>query len=757
MTSLLPIAARDLAEKLTTMIEVRNNSLNDGERPPYRVLSHCLRPEGNAGEMIRQWRSIDKTKNLKKLIDPATETYRYVLHLQYPRRFGKSYALEFFRVTMSDGYFENKTQYSEFIKRLKALEKGEDFIGSKLHPSIMISLLDVKNDKGMRTRIIRSFETEGVVLERQDTDGSLKTVGELFEEGIEKLSSLWKNAIDQSNGVLNEKNVSEKVIVLIDEFDNPWREGLPELSRTRATTSQRQEARKALERSLEETKGLLNTIKRMLANVYKNRIYTVLVVSLLSITGIGLSGLELVETCRDPAFAGVVGITGTEMDRAFSNLWREIDGGMCRVTKENLSTAFKEKKNLFSDLLLATKATENSEDCGWYSYFKQRYNGFQFTACKTHEKQMEIGGVFSPRDLYHFLGELELGFEDVLDWRKSWIEEFLTLFFAINRYVDAIVDAFWGDTIRETCLQERLPLNRFFEYENDFSALLLLLLELGFLKIESVREDNNRIYTLLPSSTIALDMLLDNTEVLGHLRRDSEKLLSDHEIRELQSTQSAFNDVPPTTCFDGKMFEYLERSVKWVATVASETGYDLFREYECQHYFVKLLRRRLLTKEPADEAAIQVLQEKSQTYESLNNVRTDVFLVIGVLAAAIELKRITDSVDSTKANTALSTAWRQATKLVTNDERESTEAFRLAQKKVCYAVVYCVFEGRVEILLRRGAVPSQETLEVENYEDYVLKNTGVTQPSWEHRGAHRVEDLERNSPRPTQNPNYEDR
>ena len=63
-----------------------------------------------------------------------------------------------------------------------------------------------------------------------------------------------------------------------------------------------------------------------------------LVVSLLSITGIGLSGLELVETCRDPAFAGVVGITGTEMDRAFSNLWREIDGGMCRVTKENLSS-----------------------------------------------------------------------------------------------------------------------------------------------------------------------------------------------------------------------------------------------------------------------------------------------------------------------------------------------------------------------------------------------------------------------------------
>ena len=82
MTSLLPIAARDLAEKLTTMIEVRNNSLNDGERPPYRVLSHCLRPEGNAGEMIRQRRTIDKTESLKKLIDPATETYRYVLHLQ---------------------------------------------------------------------------------------------------------------------------------------------------------------------------------------------------------------------------------------------------------------------------------------------------------------------------------------------------------------------------------------------------------------------------------------------------------------------------------------------------------------------------------------------------------------------------------------------------------------------------------------------------------------------------------------------------
>ena len=129
-----------------------------------------------------------------------------------------------------------------------------------------------------------------------------------------------------------------------------------------------------------------------------------------------------------------------------------------------------------------------------------------------------------------------------------------------------------------------------------------------------------------------------------------------------------------------------------------------------------------------------------------------------VLAAAIELKRITGSLDSALANTALSTAWRQATTLVTNDERESTEAFRRAQEKACYAVVYCVSEGRVEILLRRGAVPREGTLIVKNYEDYVLKNTwGLTQPSWKHRETHRVEDLGRNSPRPTQNPDYEDR
>ena len=110
---------------------------------------------------------------------------------------------------MSDGYFKNQTQYSEFIQGLKALEKGEDSIGSKLHPSIWSTLQALTMMRVWEPRIIKSFGKEGVVLERQNTDGSLQTVGDLFEEVIEELSSFWKNAIDQSDGYLNEDNVSE--------------------------------------------------------------------------------------------------------------------------------------------------------------------------------------------------------------------------------------------------------------------------------------------------------------------------------------------------------------------------------------------------------------------------------------------------------------------------------------------------------------------------------------------------------------------
>lgn len=61
-------------------------------------------------------------------------------------------------------------------------------------------------------------------------------------------------------------------------------------------------------------------------------------------------------------------------------------------------------------------------------------------------------------------------------------------------------------------------------------------------------------------------------------------LLSESQIVDLTKTEPKYNGISRSTSLDTGMFKHLERSIKWVSMVASETGFDIFREYECLHY-----------------------------------------------------------------------------------------------------------------------------------------------------------------------------
>ena len=153
-----------------------------------------------------------------------------------------------------------------------------------------------------------------------------------------------------------------------------------------------------------------------------------------------------------------------------------------------------------------------------------------------------------------------------------------------------------------------------------------------------------------------------------------------------------------------------------------------------------------------------------QAFETLKSLRTDIIVAILTLTGVFELKRVTVALDSTIAKRELRVAWDQATSLARKDKAQPTEAFKKTKTIVGYAVVYCVVEGRVEILLRRGVLRQgngvlgeEDAVNIDDYQEFVLKygsDLGKG-PTWALTHTHRAKDR-RQTERQTGDVYYED-
>ena len=666
-------------------------------------INQALTPEGIADEMIRNRLFIDKTQNYTKLINPTIQEHaNKVLHLQFPRRFGKTTALSFFTHTLSDVSYSrhDPEMYRNFMRALNSLEAGQSYIRGRLRPSVRISFNGDCDDEKARTKVISSFNISGVPLRRKDKDGVKKTVGSLFEEGVRSLKRLWENAISKIPDAVKE-HVSSQVLVVID--DSPRRAALSAGGSLEGATTK-----------LEEMNLLTTTIKNMLNE--GGLLGQVLIVSLMSISRIGLSDLESLETASSVNHFGVVGVTESDLRKALAALHRHPNDGFGteRLSPNKIHKCFNDcwsnNKLEYQELTIGCHT--------YWDYIKRRYNGFQFTHC-TKDQFQRMESLFAPRDMYHFLYQLELS-PAVDDWRESWVSDMLTFIVRLYSNTDTILEALVGGKISRKQLKMGLPIGKFFSGRNNRNGLYILLHEFGFLKIVGMEIDR---YILIPSSHIFLDLMSSNCELLDEIARKPSSKLSNRQIEELQKTEKLYGNVPPGG-FDRDLFGHLDKSSAFINVVATETKSDIFREYECQHYFMRILRNYLRPEDEKLNDLLHVIQERKQKFELHPNQSTDIFVKILSLAAVIESKILLGplSENSSEAKRKLEHAWIQATNLGRHANKEHEKLFSTPSKTgymVFYSIVFCVSDtGSVDVLLRRGAFRETEDIDPDYYEEY---------------------------------------
>ena len=183
--------------------------------------------------------------------------------------------------------------------------------------------------------------------------------------------------------------VSNKVILTFDEYDYPFRYRL--LTLLEEGEKDMQNVGKC-PKELEEITLLTQEIKRL-----HNRILMSVFVTLLSLADIGLTHLETTNVAHEAEFHGVVGITLSQVKKAFSRL----DGKSSIV--QDAYAAQREKED-YGEMISHIACSVRDA----LTYFVLRYNGHQFCVCNTDEEIENLEPLAAPCDVYHFFYYLGL-------------------------------------------------------------------------------------------------------------------------------------------------------------------------------------------------------------------------------------------------------------------------------------------------------------------------------------------------------------
>ncbi|TDO91343.1 putative AAA-ATPase [Halanaerobium saccharolyticum] len=161
---------------------------------------------------------VDKSLFIKEIIDDGAQ----VILLPRPRRFGKTLNL-----SMLKYYFENNEEdYSYLFKNLKIKQTAEEYLAKQgKFPVINLTFKDIKENSWpqaeikLKRMVAREFKRHKYLLESDVLDQydkeffqkilSLKAENAFYEESLKDLSD-YLAAYHQ-----------EKVIILIDEYDQP--------------------------------------------------------------------------------------------------------------------------------------------------------------------------------------------------------------------------------------------------------------------------------------------------------------------------------------------------------------------------------------------------------------------------------------------------------------------------------------------------------------------------------------------------------
>eukprot|EP01138_Halocafeteria_seosinensis_P003124 gb/GECG01003193.1/.p1 GENE.gb/GECG01003193.1/~~gb/GECG01003193.1/.p1 ORF type:complete len:561 (+),score=60.64 gb/GECG01003193.1/:1-1683(+) len=519
---------------------------------------------------------------------------------------------------------------------MRSLEEGDFFIKQKLSPLVSIDFGGVESVTEARHKLRNAFSEVGVdVTVSGDSNCSV-----IFDQGMAGLRELWSGAVKAFPDY-----VSEGAILTVDEYDYPFRECLLRILRDAGenggeTSWVDVDNVGKCPNELREIMKFTQTIKSQHS---AGRIRVSVLVTLLSLADIGLTYLDPISVARDPQFHGIAGNTSSQIKKALDAL------GKSKV--EDAYLAERRKGNYGQ---LHTYVAHCKDDV--MGYFVARYNAHQFCVYQTNKQIKDLEPLAAPCDVYHFLHAIGLAPTSQSAWARSWGSQHRYLLFEMAKKGEVVLDPLLGGRVSLKDITENVSFQKCYRRELGFESLVRLVLEFGYLRIESVFfEGDKRQFLLVPSSSIEIS--LAEEDIRENLKKNARlsMVLDRSTFDALQIPKEHGAPISENT-FDYHLLWQLNLASENICNFTKKGYKDAFREYETQ--FITLVQLR--THWFHDDVRITA----KETYALVDGDKTDLRLdmlirINATLAAGMELKILHGSYrkNTTRVKTLVNTAW----------------------------------------------------------------------------------------------------
>ena len=611
-----------MVARMKNVIDARKRAL---DAPADKYEFHVRRPssEGKALNLVTERNFIDKSWQYCRFIRPqeyGISNAFNVSSIVFPQRFGKTTLLSFVDATMSLCHGFDIDRYQSFLQRLHTLESGDSFIHSMLHPVIKISLLGVSSRQDLVQQLTKAFQREGVNC--YDIDLKSVTINTLMDIGLSRLQTVWN--IAKSKLLADEQQwIDCAPILLIDEYDLPARNKV---------LSEKQ----CHDEAINELNYLSEWIKKETGSLFRT-----IIVSLLRLSGTGLSKMNSIDVSRTVDGHGVVGITETEAKAFFENLHDQ-----AKVRIDAVETFWRWKKG--SD----SAAKEERVDA-FYAYLRGWYNGFCFAVPdETMDVQAQVESLYNPFDLLYFLQRIgAIPCLDFKPWLRMYRRTFKQLVMKAAGDKRSVIEHLAGGEVSRDVLTEPIQPDNYFRGEKR-EVILRLYLELGFLSVsECICSDHAEVVVrLVPNSALDLKAKYD--------------MISDEVDYDSTITAQKLESLCNVDAIKYELGRVLEKTAWTMQAVFRD--FNHLREYDAQTQLLRTLQ------DDWNHNQIQIFPEYTTPKRYGHSSRIDVISrsfrrfwleegqVFSVLEAIIELKFCQEAIGSTRSSNLLDEGWNQA-------------------------------------------------------------------------------------------------
>jgi hypothetical protein len=458
-----------LSENLKLLIGYRERAKN--EPAPYKF----KRPGSKIQETdiigaVSHGEFVDKTASYVKAIDPKEQKVNSQTAC-FARRMGKSTWLEFLKASL--GVPGNITPYEYFYTKVAGLERGKDFIEAPLRPVFLVKLYHCETTNMISQYIVEELCHLGIKINENESFEP----AELLNSAIFMVQRLFEDAIKRLDDNVSSQ-VSSLPLVLIDEYDAPWRK--KEIAAFHQKNATKEAQRQVWSLREDKAEALTHCVASI-CDTLKARLPSIFGVAIVSLVPLGGTGLSKLDTSTNlgahEEHHTLFGISQTELKKILGDAEQndELNWGKVYSWAESLK-------------IVMPRDSEEEKRKGFFQYLEKTINGF--CSAFLEKTGAPLDPLYSPLDILQIITDIieqkHLKFPNYtrpkLLWLKQAADAFCELIQSTGNY-DEAVEAFLGGSVVSSEIDTVANMTDSFETRRD---MLQLLFHLGLLRVGNV-------------------------------------------------------------------------------------------------------------------------------------------------------------------------------------------------------------------------------------------------------------------------------